>query len=345
MREGFQFRRLVPLLLAVSALTLVIPSAALSPEASGLRGGDTSLAPPLAATLPGAYFTENRGQVSNADVRFYAASGPLALGFADGAVLIALQEPRAPRAPLEGFRVPVVAAPEPEARARGVLVRITFEGAEPVAPEARGELPFRSNFFLGDDPAGWRVRVRNYREVAYPDLYPGIDLVYRATEEGIKYEFRVAPDEDVSAIRATLEGVDSLAADREGLLARTALGDLRDAAPVAYEGSGRRVACGFLVRSARSYGFRCGARDPTQRLVIDPLIYATFLAGGSDTALDIASDAWGNAFVAGYTESANFPASAGAFDLTYNGSGDAFVAKLDPTGATLLYATYLGGTG
>ena len=47
----------------------------------------------------------------------------------------------------------------------------------------------------------------------------------------------------------------------------------------------------------------------------------------------------------GHTASADFPTTAGAFDTTFNGSVDAFVTKLDASGAALGYSTYLGGSG
>ena len=80
------------------------------------------------------------------------------------------------------------------------------------------------------------------------------------------------------------------------------------------------------------------------------LVYATYL-GGSEGELGrrIAVDAAGNAYVAGATSSTNFPTTPGAFDRTHNGGdeagSDAFVAKLDATGANLLYGTFLGGSG
>ena len=48
-------------------------------------------------------------------------------------------------------------------------------------------------------------------------------------------------------------------------------------------------------------------------------------------------------YVTGYTHSADFPTTAGAYDGTYNGLRDAFVVKLNVTGSGLDYATYLGG--
>ena len=62
-------------------------------------------------------------------------------------------------------------------------------------------------------------------------------------------------------------------------------------------------------------------------------------------ATGIAVDAAGNAYVTGYTDSTDFPTTAGAFQTTYGGGDyDAFVTKLNPTGTALVYSTYLGGT-
>ncbi|MBI2322917.1 MAG: SBBP repeat-containing protein [Chloroflexi bacterium] len=75
------------------------------------------------------------------------------------------------------------------------------------------------------------------------------------------------------------------------------------------------------------------------------LVYATYLGGSSqDDSSGIAVDAAGSAYVAGSTLSTDFPTTAGAFDQTYNGGGEAFVAKLNATGSTLVYATYMGGS-
>src|SRR5207249_6035299 len=76
------------------------------------------------------------------------------------------------------------------------------------------------------------------------------------------------------------------------------------------------------------------------------LVYSTYLGGAGFDSADggIVVDASGNAYVAGYTQSANFPTTAGVVQTAFNGSEDAFVAKLNPTGSSLIYATYLGGS-
>ncbi len=79
------------------------------------------------------------------------------------------------------------------------------------------------------------------------------------------------------------------------------------------------------------------------------LVYSTFLGGsGSESINAIHLDASGVVYLVGNTSSADFPATAGAFQTTYGGGWDMYLAKLNPLGggaSDLVYATYLGGTG
>ncbi|MBK6312895.1 MAG: SBBP repeat-containing protein [Blastocatellia bacterium] len=76
------------------------------------------------------------------------------------------------------------------------------------------------------------------------------------------------------------------------------------------------------------------------------LRYGTYLGGvGDDYGTSIAIDSTGAAYVTGTTNSTDFPTTPGAYDTTDSGfSYEAFVSKLDSTGSTLLYSTYLGGS-
>lgn len=76
------------------------------------------------------------------------------------------------------------------------------------------------------------------------------------------------------------------------------------------------------------------------------LVYSTFLGGsGADHAEDIAVDSQDSAYVGGWTSSANFPTTMGAFDTTHNGGYDCFVTKLDAIGGNIVYSTFLGSPG
>jgi hypothetical protein len=74
------------------------------------------------------------------------------------------------------------------------------------------------------------------------------------------------------------------------------------------------------------------------------LVYSTYLGGSDgDYGYSIAVDSAGNAYITGQTQSRNFP-TANALQPDYGGNGDAFVAKINPSGSALVYSTYLGGS-
>src|SRR6267378_1289589 len=73
------------------------------------------------------------------------------------------------------------------------------------------------------------------------------------------------------------------------------------------------------------------------------LVYSTYLGGSrADSGQSIAVDSAGNAYVAGLTDSTDFP-TMNPLQPANGGGFDAFVAKINPTGA-LIYSTYLGGS-
>jgi hypothetical protein len=55
-------------------------------------------------------------------------------------------------------------------------------------------------------------------------------------------------------------------------------------------------------------------------------------------------DSSGNAYVTGFTDSSNFPTTAGAFQPAFGEYADAFVTKLNSTGSALVFSTYLGSS-
>ena len=182
-----------------------------------------------------------------------------------------------------------------------------------------------------------------------------IDLRLGEQDGVLKYEFHVRPGGQVSDIQLAYDGARRLALGAGGALQiRTALGVLRDSRPVSYQtihGTRVPVASSYRLREhgkAPRFAFSVGRHQRGHELVIDPGVqFATFLGGNSnETGAGIAVDANGNSYVAGTTQSPNFPTTTGAFDRTgaAQNFADVFVSKLNPAGSALVYSTFVGGS-
>jgi len=229
------------------------------------------------------------------------------------------------------------------------IVRMKLQGANP-APQVEGldQLETSSNYFTGADPAAWRTNVPSYARVRYAEVYPGIDLIYHGEQRRLEYDFVVAPGSDSDAIRVAFAGIEGFEITPMGdLVLHTAGGDIRQRRPVAYQEENdikQLVSIDYVPLGLNSVGFQLGDYDRSRPLIIDPvLLFSTYLGGsGFDQGYAIAVDSFGNSYVTGQTAAIDFPVTAGAFQTNYGG-GDAFIAKLNPAGSALVYATYLNG--
>ncbi len=85
--------------------------------------------------------------------------------------------------------------------------------------------------------------------------------------------------------------------------------------------------------------------DPSQTGT-NGLIYATYLGGTQqDVARSIAVDSSGIMYITGFTVSPEFPTTLSAVSTTYLGGEDAFILKMDPSTGSLIYSSFLGGSG
>jgi hypothetical protein len=119
-----------------------------------------------------------------------------------------------------------------------------------------------------------------------------------------------------------------------------------DAAGNAYV-TGTTVSNDFPTKNAIQPAYAGGADAFVTKINADgsALVYSTYLGGSlQDFGGGIAVDTAGNAYVTGRTESADFPIK-NAIQPTYAGAGDAFVTKINAAGSSLVYSTYLGGSG
>ncbi|HUS07039.1 MAG TPA: SBBP repeat-containing protein [Bryobacteraceae bacterium] len=232
--------------------------------------------------------------------------------------------------------------------ASGIHLHLEFLGSsagKTLGPETK--LNASVNILLGK-PETWRTDLPAFARIRYKGVYPGIDAVYGGTERKLKSEFVVAPGSDPHVIQLRYRGAEQIHVAADGaLVVTTASGEFREDAPVIYQlirGHRKIIQGGYRVSADQIVSFAIDPYDRKKELIIDPVLtYSSYVGGrGIDAGTGIATDAAGNVYVCGYTESPDFPI-AGAIQGRVRGV-DAFVMKLNSAGDTLLYATYLGGS-
>jgi hypothetical protein len=303
-------------------------------------------------------FEENQGQ-TNPEVRFLSHGSGYSVFLTAGGMVLALRPSEtdsvtgAPTATVpshDASRVSPIRRLEKAFMEReSTALTIDLVGAA-AAPVSVGEeaLSTKVNYFIGRDPSKWRRNVPTYGKIRYRRVYPGIDLVYYGNDHRVEYDFDLAPGADATQIQFDVKGADALTVDSAGNLVLTKGSSvLRFQAPIVYqEHNGKRapVAGTYVLRDATHVGFEVGAYDTTKPLVIDPvLVYSTFLGGSNeDFSNGIAVDSMGEAYEIGLTNSPDFPSASIALRNTRRFR--MFLTKFDPTGSTLLFADYFGGT-
>ncbi|QHW33770.1 hypothetical protein GZH47_25205 [Paenibacillus rhizovicinus] len=241
----------------------------------------------------------------------------------------------------------------PQQSLDGITLAWTFRGARADAvPEGLEPEPGTFSRFSGSDPARHYSGLPLYKHVIYRELWPDIDMDFYGQEGRLKYDVHVRPGGRIEDILLHCEGANGLRLDEAGnLLISTPHGTLTDLKPVAYQeqdGRTRSLACRFVLHPQADGSYTVGFAleedlDPSLPLVIDPILaYSSYLGGSDrDSASAMALDGDRCAYVTGYTFSANYPLTPGAFDTTKTGV-DVMVTKINPEGTAILYSTFLG---
>lgn len=236
---------------------------------------------------------------------------------------------------------------------KGVAVELSFINANSnLTPEGILPQPGYHHFYRGNDSTKWNNGVPHYKELRYPDVWEGVDLEVSGSQDGLKMNWVLDEPNRISAIRLHWAGADRLEIDATGnLLVHHTLGTLTDLAPIAYqeiEGERKSVNCVYRLYGSFELGFELiGSYLENIPLIIDPILtYATYLGGSlTEDARGIAVDTRGCAYVTGFSTSIDFPVTPGAFQTILSGVQDAIVSKFSSDGASLIYSTYLGGSG
>ena len=297
------------------------------------------------------FFIQNDGQVES-KVKFYEKNSGHATYFTPEGVYLALTKRKALKADPTQLANKALG---PQSF-KSELVRLSLIEANK-NPEiiAEAKQAGKVSTFIGNNPKNWKTDIATYQAIRYKAMYPGVDVRYYGNNSQLEYDVIVQPGADPQLVRFQYQGIKGLKITAAGELEiKLKQGDIVQKKPLIYqEIDGRRVEVEGAFKLLPSnhgkhiYGFQVASYDTNRELVIDPtLVYATYLGGGStDYGTSIAVDAAGNAYIAGSTESSDFPTVTPIQAAHGSGSDDAFVTKINAAGNALLYSTYLGGAG
>jgi hypothetical protein len=245
--------------------------------------------------------------------------------------------------------------PLPPRQLCGDAVRLRFEGCgEAVQPVPEQPLPGLNHFFLGRDSSRWQRNVMAHASVLYRGIHPGIDVRVRDAGGLLEYDVLLAPGADPSSLVMSCEGHEELSIDADGrLLIRSRNGVFVQPVPVTWEvlpaGERRKLSCRYRLVAGSRFGFDVEGRDPALAAVIDPVVqWASFLGGtSSDVGGKVAVGPDGTVTTLAVTRSPDFPVTPGSFDTILDGSGelDIAITRFAADGASLVFSSFLGGSG
>lgn len=298
-------------------------------------------------------FIENRGQWdARAHYAAHVATGARLFVESTG-FTYALTAGLPDHAPTHGRET---AAPPPPDKLTGHSLHIEF-----VRPQSRAalvaedEAPGHHHYLRGNQTANWAADARAFRQLRYRQLWPGTDLVLKENAlHQLEYDLLLAPGADAGRPRLRYTGAEGLRLDPAtgNLLVQTSAGPLTEQQPKAWQtdpatGQPQPVACAFQLRGTE-VSFKLGKYDPGRPLVIDPVVLFASYTGSAveNWGFTATSDAAGNLYTAGVVFEPGYPATTGAYQLSFSGNTDIAIMKFN-TNATgpgaRAWATYLGG--
>ena len=227
-------------------------------------------------------------------------------------------------------------------------------GAECVAEE---EQSYTEHYYTAPFSPARGGCVHSYKRIIYKNIYPNIDWVIyinKVSEAGmmtedLEYDFVLHPGAKIGDIQIRYNGAQQLIQLADGSISAVCpMGSISEKAPNTYTQDGHEALASKFLLKDNVLSFTVDSRkvDGGTSIVIDPsLHWATYYGGsGEDNISRIACDANGGIYVCGTSTSGSNIATLGAYQGSYMGGNDAYIAKFSTAGS-LIWATYYGGSG
>ena len=232
--------------------------------------------------------------------------------------------------------------------------RERFINAGQTQPQGEKASAIHVSQYKGDQPDRWKQRLTTWDSLNLGEVYPGIRVSLQASGNNVEKLFHVAPGADARLIDIAIDGVNEVTINPDKqLVLKTSLGDIVFTAPVAYQqvdGKRQPVEVTYALNENGHYGFSLGDYDSSRELVIDPLLASTYIGGYNpnppgnydDDIINGMMTAGGDVYVAGVTQSPDFPIVLGYDDTLPNAYPDGFIARMSGDLSTVIASTYFG---
>lgn len=292
------------------------------------------------------FFRENKGQVRDPydrprpDILYAGTSGQLHYFFYTSGFSLQLHQPLCYDTLYDRPHHPTILPAE----IGTYRIDISFLNANPAAILPESPFPWYENFYTSETPA---LFVKSYARLRYKEVWPGIDIVFYEGQEGLEYDFFLAPGASAELIRLRFEGA-TPHIENGDLVLQTPYGEIRQPAPRAWTDEGEVQATWWV--KGQEAGFSIQGRTLAQALRIDPgiRIWGTYYGYTPPNAVQYITEARAVAlsnsgvFIAGSTNSPWEIATAGAHQTSLINVQNAFLAKFNPLNGQLVWATYYG---
>lgn len=233
--------------------------------------------------------------------------------------------------------------------------KLIFINANTASLSTKNKQKHYYNYFIGDDESKWAGHVEAYHSVFYDNIYDGINLKTYSHEGNFKYDWIVSPNGNPNDIQIKIEGIETPTIIDGNLILKNTAGEFEESKPFVYQlinGKMVEIESNYLLNNKTlSYEFPNGY-NTSYELIIDPELIAATLSGTPDSGdwtdnygHTATFDNEGNIYTGATAGGSNYPATTGAYELSYGGGfWDFGISKLNPEGTDLLWATFLGGS-
>jgi len=234
-------------------------------------------------------------------------------------------------------------------------IDIEFEGANSnLLIEASQPFQDVINYYTSGTSNEEIVNVKHFKKIVYKNVYPQIDVEFIVDEKvgnknGFKYNFIVNKGGDINDIKLRFKGATTEIIENESIQINTSNGNILETIPLSYlidnNNTIRNVKVTFYKMANGLYGVKTNEINGNT-LIIDPtpdVLWATYYGGADQDVCAGKVDKADNIVLSGQTKSSTNIATNGAFQTTYTGDIDCFIAKFNTSGVRQ-WATYYGGS-